>query len=104
MDKETSKIVKSFRSKLSKRFKLDRMILFGSRARGDNFKESDFDFVLVSEDFKNLHFLKRMAKILCYWDYPYDLEALCYTNEEFDKLKKQTTIVQLAMEEGVRLI
>ncbi|MFX0196169.1 MAG: nucleotidyltransferase domain-containing protein [Candidatus Hodarchaeota archaeon] len=39
---------KRFASALKKRINVNRLILFGSRDRGDNFVTSDFDFVLVS--------------------------------------------------------
>jgi predicted nucleotidyltransferase len=35
-------------------------MFFGSRVRGDRLKDSDIDLVIVSEDFKNMPFTRRM--------------------------------------------
>jgi len=88
---------------LRKVFDLNNIFLFGSRARGDNFLESDFDFVIVSEDFKNIPFIFRASKIYDYWNQKQDIEPLCYTPEEFEKKKKQIGIVRQAVKEGIEL-
>jgi len=61
MDRETLVTSKRFARALEKRLKVNRLVLFGSRARGDNFVTSDFDFVLVSDDFSKVPFIKRAA-------------------------------------------
>jgi predicted nucleotidyltransferase len=100
MDKKTLKIMKSFVKKLGRKFKIDKVILFGSRARGDNFVNSDFDIIVVSDDFEGQHFLDRIPKVLELWNFPYDLEPLCYTTKEFVKAK-QSSLIKLALKEGV---
>ena len=65
--------------------------------------ESDFDFVIVSEDFKNIPFIFRASKIYDYWNQKQDIEPLCYTPEEFEKKKKQIGIVRQAVKEGIEL-
>ncbi|PIU21075.1 MAG: hypothetical protein COT15_04240 [Candidatus Diapherotrites archaeon CG08_land_8_20_14_0_20_34_12] len=103
MDKETAEISKNFAEKLKKGIKPEKILLFGSRARGDNFKTSDFDFIIVSEKFKDVHFLDRMSGIYKYWDNDYLIEPLCYTSEEFEMKKKQIGIVKKAVEEGIEI-
>ena len=39
--------LRAFRRKISKRYGVQRMILFGSRARGDAEEDSDFDFLVT---------------------------------------------------------
>lgn len=101
MDKKSVEIARAFAKRLRKVFDLNNIFLFGSRARGDNFLESDFDFVIVSEDFKNIPFIFRASKIYDYWNQKQDIEPLCYTPEEFEKKKKQIGIVQQALKEGI---
>ena len=98
MDKETIKIIKSFLRKLSKKIKVEKAILFGSRARGDNFKSSDFDVIIISDDFKKTNFLDRIPFVLKYWNYSYDLEPICYTKEEFEKKKKEVSFRKIIKE------
>lgn len=80
--------MKAFIGRMKKKYKLDRVILFGSRARGDNFVDSDFDVVVVSNDFREIPFFKRIDEMLKYWDFSYDLEIFCYTQDEFNKKTK----------------
>lgn len=100
MDRDTTKIAKKFSQKMRKVFHIERLILFGSRARGDNFITSDFDFIVVSSDFRTMPFLDRMPKIYQYWPYHYDIEPLCYTPEEFKRKAKEIGIVRKAIKEG----
>jgi len=105
MDKYTNervkKILRTYIKKVNKKFKLEKAILFGSRARGDYLLNSDVDMILVSKDFKKLKFKERMAEVLECWDEYIDIEPLCYTPEEFEKKKKQIGIVNQAIKEGI---
>ena len=38
-----------------------------------------------------------------YWSLKYPVDFLCYTPEEFNKLKKQITIVREAVENGIEI-
>jgi len=82
MDRRTAVTARRFASVLKKRMNVDRLILFGSRARGDHFVSSDFDFVLVSSDFSGHPFIRRAARLYEFWPGRCDLEVLCYTPEE----------------------
>ncbi len=79
------------------------MILFGSRAKGKSKRWSDFDLIIVSEAFKKSKNLKRGVGFYDYWDLDYPVDFLCYTPEEFDRLKNQMTIVKEAVEKGVEI-
>lgn len=100
MDKKTNQIAKKFASKIKKKFRIQKILLFGSRAKGDHFINSDFDFIIVSEDFSKLDFMKRMSEMLKYWNEKQDLEALCYTPIEFKKKSKEIGIVKEAVRTG----
>ncbi len=103
MDRESNRIARRFAAKLRKRFKIDKVIFFGSRARGDHFKTSDFDFVVVSDDFKDVFFTDRIAEASRSWDEKFDVEPLCYTTEEFARKAKQHGIIKKANEEGIEI-
>lgn len=52
MDRETAEIARKFARRLMNNYTIKKIILFGSRARGDHLKMSDFDFIIVSPDFE----------------------------------------------------
>ncbi|HLD85101.1 MAG TPA: nucleotidyltransferase domain-containing protein [archaeon] len=93
--------LKLFKKKLNKDIPIETMVLFGSRARGKTGKDTDVDLIIVSSKFRTLDFFKRGAKMYDYWDLRYPVDFLCYSPEEFKKLKKGVTIVKQALEEGI---
>ncbi len=103
MDQETARIAKRFATRLKKIYAPERIILFGSRARGDHFKTSDFDFIIVSKKFSGIPFIERPCSLYDYWDATVDLEAICYTPEEFARKAKEHGIVKNAKQEGIEL-
>lgn len=82
---------------------MEKVILFGSRARGDFLKNSDYDLIIVSEDFSELSFIKRMSEMYKYWNAEQALEAFCYTPEEFARKSAQIGIVGEAVKEGIEI-
>jgi len=104
MDQETLVTAKRFAKALKRRMKVSRLILFGSRARGDNFVTSDFDFVLVSDDFSKVPFVKRASRLYEIWHSSRDLEVLCYTPNEWRRLKNRRGILLNAQDEGTHLL
>ena len=103
MDKKTNKKIKSFAKVIKNKFDVDKIILFGSRVKGTYRQDSDYDFILVSKDFKDMKFTDRISRVYPYWKYNDSIEPLCYTPEEFNKLKKQVTIVREAVREGIEI-
>ena len=95
--------LKSFKKNLSRKIPIDKMILFGSRAWGKPHRWSDFDLIIVSSKFRKVNSLKRAIGFYDYWDIDYPVDFLCYTPEEFNKLKKQITIVREAVREGIEI-
>jgi predicted nucleotidyltransferase len=104
MAEKPDSVAKNFIAKVNKKYPLKKAILFGSRSKGTNLKHSDYDFILVSNKFKNTFFTKRSAEMYDFWDSPYNLEALCYTPEEFKRKSNQIGIVQTAIKEGIKLL
>ncbi len=77
--------------------------MFGSRARGDYLLDSDYDLIIVSDKFKNYDFTDRMAQVMRLSDGSVSFDIICYTEDEFEKKKKEIGTVQEAVKEGVLL-
>ncbi|MGB9674860.1 MAG: nucleotidyltransferase domain-containing protein [Nanopusillaceae archaeon] len=101
MDKRAIEIANKIKEKLEKEgIKVDKIILFGSRARGDYLKESDYDFIIVSKDFKNIPITKRIELALI----DENVDVICLTPEEFEKEKNFLgSVVSYAVKEGVEI-
>ena len=83
-----------------------KIILFGSRARGDYIRESDYDLIIVSSRFAGVPFIRRaaiLAKEVFKRDVKGRFEFLCYTPEEFERKRRELGIVSSAVVEGIEL-
>ena len=83
--------------------KVDAAILFGSTARDDRLKDSDIDLIVISQDFEHMSLPQRFLILQKNWKSRMDLEAFGFTQEEFDKLKNKSIILQEATEYGIKL-
>ena len=72
------------------------IIYFGSRARGIATDESDIDVIVISEKFSDIPFIKRMEMILKAIRFPLHVDVLCYTQEEFERIKTTSAIIEHA--------
>lgn len=97
------KNLKKFKIDLSKIISIKKMIFFGSMAYGKNHKWSDIDLIIVSQKFKNKKFRYRPIGFYKYWKLDYPVDFLCYTPTEFNKLKKQVTIIREASDKGIEI-
>jgi len=82
---------------------VSRLLLFGSQASGRAGADSDVDLVVVSPAFAGKPYLTRAAQAWDCWNLPHPVDFLCYTPEEFDRLRREVTIVREALEEGVEV-
>lgn len=104
MGKPDDPIIKSFVKVVRKSFPTCRIFLFGSRAQGKAKVDSDYDFLLISPQFRKLDWEKRSATVYhLKRNIPAAMDFLCYTPEEFTRKKKQIGIVQEAVKEGIEL-
>ncbi|MEW5996327.1 MAG: nucleotidyltransferase domain-containing protein [Candidatus Micrarchaeota archaeon] len=101
---EIKPFIKRFISRLKKAFRIEKIILFGSRARGDYLVHSDYDLLIVSPDFEGRFFTQRSVDVTLKTDPDFNFEFLCYTPEEFEKKRKQVGIVRNAVKEGIALV
>jgi len=101
MDRDQDKVIKEFISRVKERFQPKAVLLFGSRARGDHWKRSDYDIAVVSEKFKDIDFRSRIIMVYELVEKPLNVDVLCYTPEEFEERKNELCIVKKISEEGI---
>lgn len=92
--------LRAFRRKVSRRYPIDRMFLFGSRARGDARRDSDVDLIVVSDIFRRKNAVDRAYLMRLEWDLEYAVDFLCYTREEFRTYAKRPGFVRQVLREG----
>ena len=97
------KKLKELKRILSRDIDINKFILFGSRVKGNYKRYSDFDIIVVSKHFRNMNRLDRPYILYTKWNLGLPVDFLCYTPEEFNKLKKQITIVREAVEHGIEI-
>lgn len=96
-------LVRKFKKNINKSIKVDKVILFGSRAKGNFHRYSDFDLIIVSSEFKGIPWYKRPAKLYAMWNEDYPLEILCYTPEEISRRMGKIGIVSEAIKKGIEI-
>jgi predicted nucleotidyltransferase len=89
---------------VKKEFAPRKILLFGSRARGEDWKWSDYDFIIVSEGFRGMHWLERISRVVRLWDLPTDIDVLPYTLEEFEDKSVNSSTVRSALRDGKLLL
>ncbi|MGB9758075.1 MAG: nucleotidyltransferase domain-containing protein [Candidatus Bipolaricaulaceae bacterium] len=76
------------------------MILFGSRARGEELRHSDYDLVLVSPAFQGMPYPERIGALLGLWTMDVGLEPIALTPGEFVERAGKITVVAEAVRTG----
>ena len=89
--------------KLTRTLEPSSILLFGSRAAGTAHPESDLDVIIVAEAFAGIPFVRRMAYVLGLVRFPKHVDYLCYTREEFARIKESSSVVQDALQECAEL-
>ncbi len=97
------KKIEKFKEGLKNDINIEKIIFFGSRASGKPHKDSDIDLIIVSGDFRGKKFRYRAIGFYNHWNLDLPVDFLCYTPEEFNKLKKQISIVKDAVETGIEI-
>ncbi|MBS3052821.1 MAG: nucleotidyltransferase domain-containing protein [Candidatus Aenigmarchaeota archaeon] len=95
--------LREFKKNLSKIVPIYKMIWFGSRVSGKSYRWSDFDLIIVSSKFRNEKFRYRPLGFRKYWNLNYPVDFLCYTPEEYEKLRKEISIVKEAEKNGIEI-
>jgi len=106
MGKSKNRALELFRQSLpriKKRFKPERLYLFGSQTKGESLTNSDLDVVIVSEQFRPIKFIDRISAVLELIEPPVAIDLLCYTPEEFKRKKEEIGIVRESLKYKIDL-
>ncbi|TKJ22971.1 MAG: hypothetical protein CEE43_04450 [Promethearchaeota archaeon Loki_b32] len=95
--------LKTFIHAVANEFEIEKIILFGSYARGDYHENSDIDLIIVG-NFEE-RFFDRIGNILELVPNNLNIEPLVYTNEEFDKMSENgNPFLLTVISEGLNLL
>jgi hypothetical protein len=81
----------------------ERVLIFGSRARGTASEESDLDVIIIAREFGDVPFLRRMPMLMKMIPFPKHIDYLCYTPEEFNRIKNASSILTDALNAPIEL-
>lgn len=102
--KKVKPIINFYLKELRKSIRPQKVIVFGSFAKGKATKESDLDLVVISQDFANRSFDERFSLLNKARLHPETrkiaMDIFGYTPEEFDSASPLTTLGEVK-EEGV---
>ena len=99
-------ILESFKSSLLKRLAVHKVILFGSRARGDADLYSDMDVVVVLDQLSSVIDVDYVSD--CAWEAGFEhgivVVPIVYSRDEWDKSPERYSLLAMAIEkEGVTI-
>ena len=100
MDKDAVvKIISDFKDILEKNeIHVNKMVLFGSYATGNNMPDSDIDLAVISDDFKDKDYWERIQLLSeAIYEIFQPIEASAFTTEEWDA---KTSIIARYAEKG----
>ena len=82
-----------------RRYRPQKVILFGSFARGDYHVGSDIDLLIIKETQRP--FIERIGEVLACCDYSIPLEPLVYTPGEFARMCEEgNPLIEQVLREG----
>ncbi|BES81580.1 nucleotidyltransferase domain-containing protein [Pyrodictium abyssi] len=83
--------------------KVEKVLLFGSIARGDYTEDSDVDLVIVSRDWSQLRIEERLRLLYRLWRGRRDATFVPSTPEELKKLLQKSIVLQDASKYWIQL-
>lgn len=104
MGKKNDKIISLFLGVIKENIVPCKVILFGSRAKRTAKKKSDYDFLLISPQFKKWEWEERAARVYhLKRNIPAAMDIICLTPHEFERKKRQHNVIRDAAGEGILL-
>ncbi len=97
-DKWIERFKKEILPGIIKEYNVKKLLLFGSRVKGTQDKNSDLDVIIVSDSFQNIPFINRMSHVLKRFRFAKHIDYLCYTPEEFESIKENSSLLIDALE------
>ena len=108
MAKKITETIEKFKQSLEELgIRVKKIIIFGSYATKKARKHSDIDVVVISDDFKEMNLLKRLETIglaLAKAKIMEPIEALGYTEEEYNSEREGTFIGDEVKSKGVVVV
>ena len=106
MNKIEKQVLRKFKRLVSARVPVNRMILFGSRARGDAEPYSDLDILVILEDGASEEVKDLVSD--CAWEAGYESGVLVapvvFTREEWEEGPERASLLALAVKaDGIAL-
>lgn len=100
IDREIMESINKYIEKISKYYKIEAIILFGSYAKGTQNKDSDIDIAIISSDFKDI--FDDMADLIGYtWKIDTRIEPHPISKEDYEKIA--TPFVQEVIDTGIKV-
>ena len=93
--------IDAFGERLSRRLRVDRILLFGSRARGAALHESDVDLAVVSADFESMSWIARAELLAREWGYGPDADCFGFTPNKLARATNELTFPGQIRKTGV---
>lgn len=82
---EANAVVKESVRRLRESLPAERIYLFGSRARGENNEDSDYDFMVVVKESSLPRYKREQQAYRALWGLRVAKDVLVYTRKEFDE-------------------
>ena len=106
MNRIEKQILKTFKLSLLKRLAVHKVIIFGSRARGDAELYSDMDVVVILDQLSNVNDVDYVSE--CAWEAGFEhgivIVPIVYSRDEWDKSPERYSLLAMAVEkEGVTI-
>lgn len=101
--REQSQAFEAFVAGIKERYRPEKVLLFGSRARREASPDSDYDLLVVSSSFEGTPLTDRATAIYKVWPLWAGLDCLCLTPAEFERSRNRISIVREIDREGVPL-
>jgi predicted nucleotidyltransferase len=80
-----------------------KVMVFGSRVRGTATDDSDIDVIIIAESFREIPFVNRMATVMKSVRFQKHVDYLCYTPDEYERLKDRSSILKDAASYAVEV-
>lgn len=102
MKEDVKAQIEKLKGRLIKEYNPEKIILFGSLAKGDYHELSDIDMIVIKKTKKR--FLERIGDVLMLNDTNMCLECFVYTPDEFAKMiEEENPFIEEALKSGVVL-
>jgi predicted nucleotidyltransferase len=96
-----------FAERLRDELGAERVLLFGSHARGTAYWDSDYDLIIVAEHFGSLPRLERsigLHEIFYEAGGNAPLDLICLTPDEFERARQRIGLISAVLPEAVDLL